>query len=56
MPAFGADLFGALQLIRNGQVRNAPIYVPMRVTTNGERVILGTWDGNGGRGRTVPVA
>ena len=36
--------------VRDGQVRNKPIYVVMGVTVNGERDILGLWAGDGGEG------
>src|SRR3954451_11980700 len=36
--------------VRDGQVRNKPIYVVIGVTVNGERDILGLWAGNGGEG------
>ena len=34
--------------VRDGQVRNKPIYVVIGVTVNGERDILGMWFGDGG--------
>jgi putative transposase len=34
--------------VRDGQVRNKPIYVVIGVTVNGERDILGLWLGDGG--------
>ena len=36
--------------VRDGQVRNKPIYVVIGVTVNGERDILGLWVGDGGEG------
>jgi putative transposase len=36
--------------VRDGQVRNKPIYVVIGVTVNGERDILGLWMGDGGEG------
>ena len=36
--------------VRDGQVRNKPIYVVIGVTVNGERDILGLWAGGGGEG------
>ena len=36
--------------IRDGQVRNKPIYVVIGVTVAGERDILGLWAGDGGEG------
>jgi transposase-like protein len=36
--------------VRDGQVRNAPFYVVMGVTVNGEREILGIWAGDGAEG------
>jgi putative transposase len=36
--------------VRDGQVRNKPMYVVMGVTVNGERDILGIWAGDGGEG------
>ena len=36
--------------VRDGQVRNKPIYVVIGVTVNGERDILGLWLGDGGEG------
>ena len=33
--------------VRDGQVRNKPIYVVIGVTVNGERDILGLWAGDG---------
>src|SRR6476646_8286350 len=36
--------------VRDGQVRNKPIYVVIGVTVTGERDILGLWAGNGGEG------
>jgi putative transposase len=36
--------------IRDGQVRNKPIYVVIGVTVNGERDILGLWAGDGSEG------
>ena len=36
--------------VRDGQVRNKPIYVAIGVTVNGERDILGLWAGDGGEG------
>ena len=36
--------------VRDGQVRNKPIYVVIGVTVNGERDILGLWAGDGGEG------
>jgi putative transposase len=36
--------------VRDGQVRNKPIYVVIGVTVHGERDILGLWAGNGGEG------
>ncbi len=36
--------------VRDGQVRNKPIYVVIGVSTNGERDILGLWAGDGGEG------
>ena len=36
--------------VRNGQVRNKPIYVVIGVTVNGERDILGLWAGDGNEG------
>jgi transposase-like protein len=35
--------------VRDGQVRNKPIYVVIGVTVNGERDILGLWAGDGTR-------
>jgi putative transposase len=36
--------------VRDGQVRNKPIYVVIGVTVNGERDILGLWVGDGSEG------
>jgi putative transposase len=36
--------------VRDGQVRNKPIYVVIGVTVNGERDILGLWLGDGSEG------
>ena len=36
--------------VRDGQVRNKPIYVVIGVTVRGERDILGLWAGDGGEG------
>jgi putative transposase len=36
--------------VREGQVRNKPIYVVIGVTVNGEREILGLWAGDGSEG------
>ena len=36
--------------VRDGQVRNKPIYVVIGVTVNGERDILGLWAGDGNEG------
>ncbi len=36
--------------VRDGQVRNKPIYVVIGVTVTGERDILGLWAGDGGEG------
>src|SRR5688572_17044376 len=36
--------------VRDGQVRNKPIYVVIGVTVNGERDILGLWIGDGSEG------
>ena len=36
--------------VRDGQVRNKPIYVVIGVTVNGERDILGLWAGDGAEG------
>jgi len=36
--------------VRDGQVRNKPIYVVIGVTVNGERDILGLWAGDGSEG------
>jgi putative transposase len=36
--------------VRDGQVRNKPIYVVIGVTVSGERDILGLWAGDGGEG------
>jgi hypothetical protein len=36
--------------VRDGQVRNKPIYVVVGVTVRGERDILGLWAGDGGEG------
>ena len=36
--------------VRDGQVRNKPIYVVIGVTVTGERDILGRWAGDGGEG------
>jgi len=36
--------------VRDGQVRNKPIYVVIGVTVTGERDILGLWAGGGGEG------
>jgi putative transposase len=36
--------------VRDGQVRNKPIYVVVGVTVRGERDILGLWAGEGGEG------
>ncbi len=36
--------------VRDGQVRNKPIYVAIGVTVNGERDILGLWAGDGNEG------
>ena len=36
--------------VRDGQVRNKPMYVVIGVTTGGERDILGIWAGDGGEG------
>jgi putative transposase len=36
--------------VREGQVRNKPIYVVIGVTVNGERDILGLWAGDGSEG------
>ena len=38
--------------VRDGQVRNKPMYVVIGVTVNGERDILGIWAGDGGEGAT----
>jgi putative transposase len=38
--------------VRDGQVRNKPIYVVIGVTVHGERDILGLWAGDGGEGAT----
>ena len=45
-PAFGSGLPALFEdvivvKVRDGQVRNTPFYVAMRVTTNGEREIPG---------------
>ncbi len=37
-------------MVRDGQVRNTPFYVVMRVTTSGEREIMGIWARDGGEG------
>ena len=36
--------------VRDGQVRNKPVYVVVGVTVGGERDILGRWAGGGGEG------
>jgi len=36
--------------VRDGQVRNKPVYVVIGVTVTGERDILGLWAGDGGEG------
>jgi putative transposase len=36
--------------VRDGQVRNKPMYVVIGVTVNGERDVLGIWAGDGGEG------
>ena len=36
--------------VRDGQVRNKPIYVVVGVTVHGERDIFGLWAGDGGEG------
>jgi transposase-like protein len=36
--------------VRDGQVRNTPLYVVMGVSTSGEREILGIWAGDSGEG------
>ena len=36
--------------VRDGQVRNKPVYVVIGVTVGGERDILGRWAGGGGEG------
>jgi putative transposase len=36
--------------VRDGQVRNKPMYVLIGVTVNGERDVLGIWAGDGGEG------
>jgi putative transposase len=36
--------------VRDGQVRNKPIYVVIGVTVTGERDTLGLWAGDGGEG------
>src|SRR3954449_11061721 len=36
--------------VRDGQVRNKPIYIVIGVTVSGERDILGLWAGDGGEG------
>ena len=36
--------------VRDGQVRNKPVYVVIGVTVHGERDILGLWAGDGGEG------
>jgi putative transposase len=36
--------------VRDGQVRNKPVYVVIGVTVSGERDILGLWAGSGGEG------
>ena len=36
--------------VRDGQVRNKPIYVVIGVNVTGEREILGLWAGDGGEG------
>jgi putative transposase len=36
--------------VRDGQVRNKPVYVVIGVTVRGERDILGLWAGDGGEG------
>src|SRR5438105_8522468 len=36
--------------VRDGQVVNRPFYLPIGVTVNGERDILGIWAGDGGEG------
>lgn len=36
--------------VRDGQVRNKPVYVVVGVTVRGERDILGLWAGDGGEG------
>jgi transposase-like protein len=42
--------------VRDGQVRNKPIYVVIGVTVNGERDILGLWVGDGSGGREILAA
>ena len=50
-PVYVAVFIDAIMVkVRDGQVRNKPIYVVIGVTVNGERDILGLWVGDGNEG------
>ena len=50
-PVYPVIFVDALMVkVRDGQVRNKPIYVVVGVTVRGERDILGLWAGDGGEG------
>ena len=50
-PVYPVIFIDALMVkVRDGQVRNKPIYVVVGVTVHGERDILGLWAGDGGEG------
>ena len=50
-PVYPVIFVDALMVkVRDGQVRNKPMYVVIGVTVNGERDILGIWAGDGGEG------
>ena len=50
-PVYPVIFIDALMVkVRDGQVRNKPIYVVVGVTVRGERDILGLWAGDGGEG------
>jgi putative transposase len=50
-PVYPVIFIDALMVkVRDGQVRNKPIYVVIGVTVRGERDILGLWAGDGGEG------
>ena len=50
-PVYPVIFVDALMVkVRDGQVRNKPIYVVVGVTVRGERDILGLWAGGGGEG------